>query len=363
MSRKAEKTRFIFLIMPLLMFLYAPGALSQGPPGLPPAQVAVSGVKKGLIAPQSEFIGTVYYKEVSDVAAEVRGMVKAVTFEEGDRIEGGKLLVQLDSEVLEKTIDATRASHDEVLADLEMAKIELRRVESLFAEEVISEQAYDEARFKVKGLIKRADSLKAELGGLDVELRKKSIKAPFAGVVIEKHVDRGEWLEPGTVVATLASVDYVDIIVDVPERVMKAVKVGMTVSVTAAGKRLKGKLFAIVPRGDIKTRTFPVKIRVKNTANLAESMEARVSLPTGTRKRALIVPRDALITAFGQTVVFAVVDSKAKMVPVKVIGYKGKTVGVSSGLLSEGMEVVVKGNERLFDGQPVFIAGQGRGAE
>jgi RND family efflux transporter MFP subunit len=339
------------------MFLYVPGVLAQGPPGPPPAQVAVSGVKKGLIAPQSEFIGTVYYKEVSDVAAEVRGMVKEVTFEEGDRIEGGKLLVQLDSEVLEKTIDATRASHDEVLADLEMAKIELRRVESLFTEEVISEQAYDEARFKVKGLIKRADSLKAELGGLDVELRKKSIKAPFAGVVIEKHVDRGEWLEPGTVVATLASVDYVDIIVDVPERVMKAVKVGMTVSVMAAGKRLKGKLFAIVPRGDIKTRTFPVKIRVKNTANLAESMEARVVLPTGTRKKALIVPRDALITAFGQTVVFAVVDSKAKMVPVKVIGYKGKTVGVESAQLSEGMKVVIKGNERLQDGQQVIVPG------
>lgn len=344
--------------MLFLIPFYVRDAFPQGPP---PAQVAVSGVDSGLIAPENEFIGTVYYKEVSEVAAEVRGLVEEVTFEEGDRVLEGAVLVRLDSELLEKTIEATAASYEQALADLELAAIELGRVEGLFAEEVISEQAYDDARFKVKGLEKRADALKAELEGLKVELRKKTIRAPFEGVVIEKNVDRGEWLEAGTRVATLAGVGFVDIIADVPEGVMALVKKGMTVSVRVGGKSLKGRVFTIVPRGDIKTRTFPVKVRVRNTAGLVEGMEARVSLPVGKRKEALMVPRDALITMFGATVVFAVVDSTAKMIPVNVIGYKGKVVGVESPMLSVGMDVVVKGNERLFDGQPVFIAGPGRG--
>jgi len=84
-------------------------------------------------------------------------------------------------------------------------------------------------------------------------------------------------------------------------------------------------------------------------------MEARVSLPVGQSKNALIVPRDALMTKFGMTVVYVVVESKAKMVPVKVVEYEGQSVGVESLALKAGMDVVIKGNERLMDDQPVMV--------
>jgi RND family efflux transporter MFP subunit len=357
MTMRIKRLSTIFFILLSFFYLYAHEGWSQGPP---PAKVVVSGVSSGVISPEAEFIGTVYYKEVSEVAAEVRGMVEKVGFEEGDRVKKGKILVRLDSELLEKSIEARRASHEQVLSDLERASIDLKRVENLFKEEFISEQIYDENRFRVKGLEKRAASLRAELEGLNVELRKKSIKAPFAGVVIEKQVDRGEWVEPGEVVATVAKDDIVDIIVDVPEEVMRSVKPGQSLLVTSAGKEVRGKVFAIVPRGDIQTRTFPVKIRVKNTISLIEGMEARVSLPRGEKKKAIIVPRDALISQFGTTVVFAVVENKAKKIPVKVIGYSGGSAGVESGLLRSGMKVVIKGNERLRDGQEVSVMGDKR---
>ena len=103
-------------------------------------------------------------------------------------------------------------------------------------------------------------------------------------------------------------------------------------------------------------RTFPLKIRIKNSASLKEGMEARVELPTAEKKQSLVVPRDAVITMFGRTVLFAVVESKAKMIPVNVIGYEDTTAGVNAQGLKEGMKVVVKGNERLRDGQPVIEA-------
>jgi multidrug efflux pump subunit AcrA (membrane-fusion protein) len=112
-------------------------------------------------------------------------------------------------------------------------------------------------------------------------------------------------------------------------------------------------VFAVVPRGDIATRTFPVKIRTQNNHSLIEGMSASVILPTGKRTQALIVPRDAVIHVLGQNVIFTANTSEAGMMPVRIIGYDGLHVGIEAGGLEEGMLVVVDGNERLRDGQPV----------
>ena len=89
--------------------------------------------------------------------------------------------------------------------------------------------------------------------------------------------------------------------------------------------------------------------------SLIEGMEAMVMLPVGEKQQAVIVPRDAVLSMFGMTVIFVVTDSKASMLPVKVAGYDGLKAGVLAEGLREGMKVVVKGNERLRDGQEVKI--------
>ncbi len=142
---------------------------------------------------------------------------------------------------------------------------------------------------------------------------------------------------------------------EIPERFIQYIKTGMQVSVTASGSNFVGTVIAIVPRGDVATRTFPVKIRTPNKHALIEGMSARVTLPTGEIMQALIVPRDAVISKFGQDVVYAVVDSKSHMIPVQIVGYDGLSAGVESQELAEGMFVVVEGNERLKDGQAVVF--------
>jgi len=96
-------------------------------------------------------------------------------------------------------------------------------------------------------------------------------------------------------------------------------------------------------------------VRVKNSLYLAEGMEARIILPTGKKEKTLTVPRDAVITVFGKTVVYAVKDTNASMIPVTLVGYEGMAAGILAEGLAEGMKVVVKGNERLRPGQPVMI--------
>lgn len=353
MLKAANKTLLIISI--LLFFTSEICAQDKKPADTPPANVVVSEVSTGIMAPESEFVGTVYYQQVSDIASEVEGVVEAAGFEEGQRVKKGDVLVRLDSDLLEKRLQATRASYEQALSELEKAELEFKRADSLYKEGLISEQAYDERRFNVQGIGKKSLSLKAETERIEVELRKKVVTAPFDGIVVKKHVDRGEWISPGATAATIARDDELDIVVEVPERVIKFITTGTDVRVKAGGGEIKGKVFAVIPSGDIATRTIPVKIRAKNSLSLMEGMEARVSLPAGEKKKTFIVHRDAVVNVFGMNAVFAVIDSEAKMIPVEVVGYRGLEAGISAQGLAEGMKVVIKGNERLRDGQPVLI--------
>ena len=319
----------------------------------PPASVSVAKVARGQVAPQSEFIATIFYQEISDTAAEVSGLVEMVHFEEGQRVRKGQILVELGSDILRKRLQASTASFEQILSELEIAGIDLKRREQLFKKKSISKQSYDENKFRVIGTEKRAASLKAEVERLEIELEKKIIRAPFDGVVINRSVDRGEWISEGETVAVIGKDDTIDIVAEIPERFIQYVKNGMSVNATANGSNFVGTVIAIVPKGDVTTRTFPVKIRTPNEYALIEGMSARVTLPTGQIVQSLIVPRDAVISKFGQNIVYAVVDTKSNMVPVQIVGYDGLNAGVESEGLAEGMLVVVEGNERLRNGQAV----------
>ena len=345
----------ILLIISAVFFLLLPSCLwgQQKQPGPPPANVTVARVESGKIAPQAEFIATVFYQEISDTAAEMSGLVETVRFEEGQRVQEKQILVELDSELLHKRRQAAISSYEQILSEVQIARIDLKRRAILYKKKSISEQSYDENRYRVIGLGKRAAALKAQVEQFEIELKKKIIRAPFNGVVIKRHVDRGEWVSEGETVAVIGKDDTIDIIADVPQRYIQYIKKDMRVNAMVNGNQLSGNVIAVVPRGDVATRTFPVKIRMANEYSLIEGMSARVILPTAKTVDTLIVPRDSVITKFGKNVVFAVLDSKASMMPVKIIGYDGLTAGIQAKGLKDGMLVVVEGNERLRDKQAV----------
>ncbi len=347
---------FVIILFGLCIFLaYSPPRLwgQQKAKGPPPASVSVAKVKTGMIAPQSEFIATVFYQEISETASETSGLASDIRFEEGQRVKKGQILVVLGSEILRKRLQAARLIYEQVLSELEIARIDFKRRAMLFEKKSISQQTYDENRYRVIGSEKRAASLNAQVEQLAIELEKKIIRAPFAGVVIKRHVDRGEWISEGETVAVIGKDDVIDIVAELPEQIIQYIKIGMQVRAVVNGKDFNGTVIAIVPKGDVRTRTFPVKIRAPNQFSLIEGMSAKVTLPKGEIKKTLIVPRDAVITKFGQTVIFTVENSRATMLPVQITGFEGLDAGVASPGLKEGMFVVVEGNERLRDGQEV----------
>lgn len=321
----------------------------------PPAQVVVSVVKTGILAPHAEFTGSVYFSEVSDLSSEVSGRIDEVLFEEGDFVKEGQVLLKMNADILQERVEVKVANYEESRTELEKAKLDLKRIENLYRQDAVAEQTFDDYRYRVTTLEKKTSSLKSEVNQLTVELEKKIIRAPFNGIIIKKFADRGEWLDPGVKIATVAKRSSFDIVVDVPDRIINLIGKGMEVDISAGGRKFKGRVFAIIPMGDIATRTFPVKIRVSTENPLMEGMEAIASLPEGEKRKSFIVPRDAVVSVFGTTALFVVVDSKAQMIPVTIIGFRGLEAGVEGKGLEEGMMVVTKGNERLRPGQAVSV--------
>ncbi|CCO23959.1 efflux RND transporter periplasmic adaptor subunit [Maridesulfovibrio hydrothermalis] len=347
--------RIIFFLVFLISAMPAFAAEEKQAPQMPPAHVVTAKSFAGQVAPESAYIGSVYFSEVSDVASEVSGKIVKVDVEEGDIVKKGSVLIRLSSDLLATEIRAAKAAYAEVKANYDLARRDSGRITKLFKSGSVHEGEYDSKRYKAIAMESELASSMAKLRRLQIQLSKKVIRAPFDGVVIKRTVYLGEWLARGAEVAKLGMNTSYDVVVNVPQAVAQVVKPGLKVDISVGGKEFKGDVFAVIPRGDIASRTFPVKIRIHGGSGLAQGMEARVSLPSGLASDTVVVPRDAVITLRGTTMVIAVVDGKASPVPVQVIGYKGMNAGVRGKGLVAGMDIVVKGNERLRPGQAVVI--------
>ncbi|GAB7022419.1 efflux RND transporter periplasmic adaptor subunit [Salidesulfovibrio brasiliensis] len=344
------------IITSVLLFLLAVTPAFADKPeggGPPPAVVVTAKVTAGKVAPQTEYVGTVFFSEQSSVAAEIEGKVVEIPVNHGSHVNKGDVLVQLSTDIIDRKIANARALMNQARADYETARLEGERVSKLFDSKSVAKGEYDNKRLGAEAAQMKFVASRAIMNRLQLEKEKKTIRAPFDGIVLERTVSRGEWVGVGTVVTEMGRDDEYDVECNVPARASSVIQEGLEVVVRVSDREIPGKVYAVIPKGDVSTRTFPIKIRVKSPGFLAEGMEARVALPSAPAGKTLIVPRDAVISSRGQMVVWAVVDGKAVPMPVRVTGFKDLEAGVTSEKLQEGMTVVVKGNERLRPGQPV----------
>lgn len=325
-------------------------AQSQGQPASP---VVIAKSHAGKVVPQNRLIGTVYYPEVSEVAAEVSGRVDSIKFLEGDRLKAGDMLVTLSKDIVQQELEAATADYQEVLSDLENARLELERYRKLIKQGSIAQSEYDDSQYQVQSLERKARSLESRAELWRIRLAKAGVPAPYDGVVLEKHVGRGEWVQAGTPIATMARDDYLEVVVDIPGDLVQFARPGREVEVMVGGERRTGEILSLIPRGDLSTRTFPLKIKIDNPDGLAQGMEAVTWVPAGEPVDAVLVPRDAVILQRGNLLMWAVKDGSAMPIPVNVAAYVGLEAAVTGPGVQAGMDVVVKGNERLRPGQAV----------
>ena len=319
----------------------------------PPLLVTTVEVGQGSIQAVSDFVGTTYFARVSRVATDLEGLVTRINFAEGDTVKKGDELVQLDTQVLEADIAGARAAYEQNLVDLENAQRDFDRVDSLYKDGSFSEIDHDSFRSKKMRLEKHSAVLEARLNKLLISKNKKSIKAPFGGIVVLQPVEVGEWVSKGGKVAVIADNSMIDVDVEVPIGVIENLEKGREVRIRVNSREYAGTFTSFIPRGDIATRTFTAKFSLENPNGIVEGLEALVSLPKGGETEGLLVPRDAVVDKYGKSMVFRVVDSKAVEVPVQVAGYVGLQAVVTGEGLAPGQEIVVKGCKRVEDGLPL----------
>ena len=345
----------------LLLVLWIGGCGEQQgpqPPRKPAAvPVTVATVNKQEVRRTITLVGTVQPWKRSLVASEVAGLVEALLVEEGDFAAQGDMLARLDTDTLQLRLDSAVASRREVDVRYRQAQRDLERSTRLVEKELVTRKEFDDALAEVSALRERLGSLDSALHQAQDRLSKaSSIKAPFSGWVTKERTEVGEWVEEGGPIAEMVDLSRVYLQVPFPERFIREVERGSVATAVfdaLPGFTTQGRIASIVAQADPSTRTFPIKVEIQNQDLLIKSgMVARVTLAVGQPREALLVPKDALVLRGGRQFIFLVVNGLAVQTLVQSGIAQDGSVEVL-GDLSEGMQVVVQGNERLLPGQRV----------
>lgn len=342
-----------------LFLLMASSALGQGP-GMQPmeAPVEVAPVIEKEISARITLIGTVEAYVSTMIASQEPGLAKEIKVEEGDRVKKGQLLAVLDSTGLGLSLKASQAELREAEIQYQQAKRDLERYQALIAKDIVAKQKFEEVRLRQEQAAQKIKRLQALTAELSDRLNKTRVYSPVSGYVVQKNAQVGEWIKEGGAVATIAVVNLVKVVVPLPEIYVRRISSGQKVSITfdaLPGQTYQGQVIAVVPEADPRARTFPVKISVSNPQNkIKVGMLARATFPIGERRRAVLVPKDAIVLSDTGNLVYTVISGKAVPVPIKFgLAYDG-FVEVAQGLRA-GQLVVVRGNERLMPGTKVRI--------
>lgn len=347
----------VLMIMVAVCILAVSVVGAQEPP---PAKVMVAKITRASVSENKGFLGLLHYDRTSQVSSETAGLVESVAVGEGDRVKKDAPLVRLNTEMLDTDIGISRTRLAQIELRRQHAEKEFNRLRAVYLEEAISEKDYDEASYVLQDYLKEKQVAEEQLAALLIRKRKSVITAPFDGVIVEKNVDVGDWVQQGKQLVRLAS--SADLVVRVPvaETVLQFVTIGdkVVVRITAFDRELIGTINDIDPTADAKTKNVFLKVGIPIPEQMAENMSATVFIPTSAKRELAIIPRDALIKFQGKDFVYTVKEDKAAILPVNIVAYQGDQVGADNPNLVSGMVVVVDGNERLRPEQAVVVAGE-----
>lgn len=316
-----------------------------------PASVEVARVREGQLSDTWSILGEVRALERAELAAGAAGAIQLVSSREGDAVTEGSLVVEVDSGLALAELATAKAEEHRLGAELAQAKRTLARVGRV-VDGVMAANEVEQLDTRVKALEAQVEGAEANARLAQAKLNRHRIRAPFAGVVSKRHVDPGDWVNPGTPVLDLVRADTVEIRVDAPLELAQRVHVGDTVNLVDGAF---GKVVGVVPALDPISRTSV--IRVAPTGQIAGllpgssmSIDFNVQMSGG-----VVVPRDALVPGPSETRVFRVVDGTAQVIVVRTLATTAEEVLVEAEGLAPGDMLVVRGNERLRPDQPVQV--------
>lgn len=328
-------------------------ARPQGPaarPGAAPIPVITASVQQRSINAGIQAIGTANANEAVSVTSKTTNIVTAIRFNDGEVVNTGQILVELDRGQASADLAAAEAAFEE-------SRSQFNRSRELMATQAVSKSQYEQLEATMK-------SNEARVAAARARLADTYIRAPFDGRVGLRRISMGTLINPGTVITTLDDTSSMKVDFAVPESYVPQLRAGQSViAATNAwpGRDFTGKVVSVDSRVDPATRAVMVRAVVPNRdAALKPGMFLTVSVSPDNRP-ALVVPEESLVPEQARQFVYVLQGETVAKREVTLGRREPGFVEITSGLAA-GDKVVVEGTLKLSDGAAIRDLGAAAGS-
>lgn len=310
--------------------------------GMKSSEVEVFEISKSDVSRVIEIPGSIIPSEEIQVFSEISGRIQKINFKEGQRVQKGALLVQVDTDIL-------RAQRKQLKVQLELAQKDESRKKSLLAAKGISTEEYEKS---FSGL----ESIQAEIGLIDVQISKGEIRAPFSGRVGLRRVSDGAYISPTTMITTLIKDDEVKIEFAISERYASLVKSGQKVDFKASGNGTvyHAEVYAFESTISSDSRMLTIRAKMKNDQNLFPGTFVTLSYNLGQEKEAMMIPAGSVIPVLKGQKIMVIRNGVVVDVPVE-LGIRTSDKVQIMGEINPGDQVLTSGLLAVRAGMPVTV--------
>ncbi|MDT7836660.1 efflux RND transporter periplasmic adaptor subunit [Aquabacterium sp. OR-4] len=326
------------------------GAAAAGPAGPGgPVAVEVGRVERARLEDDAQAVGSLRSNQGVMLRPEVSGRIVKLAFADGQRVQRGALLVQLDDTLQQAQLQQSQAQAG-------IARTNLQRSRELLAQNFISQSAVDQNAAAL-------DVAQAQVALSQAQLQRMRVLAPFDGVLGIRAVNVGDYVKDGADLVTVDDVSSMWVDFRLPERYLPKLKPGQAVAIdldALPGQRVAGRIGALDAQLDANGRSVLVRARVPNAdGRLRSGMFARARVLFEVREGALLVPEEALVPMAGKQFVIKVIDAPqggklARRIEARLGQRANGKVELLAGV-AEGDVVVLAGQARLMRGDDLPV--------
>jgi membrane fusion protein (multidrug efflux system) len=308
-----------------------------------PTRVDATVLRPASVTNRIRTTGTLRADESVELTTEAGGSITDIRFEEGNRVQEGDLLVKINDSELQA--QKKRLEHQ-----LQLASDRAERQKRLLAEGGVSQEEYD-------ATVNEVEVLKAELSLVEAQIAKKTIRAPFSGVLGLREVSEGAYVSPQTAITTLQRLNPIKIDLSISEKYVSQVGPGQSISFTVRSQNrpLDGEVYATNAQVNADTRTLQLRARAPNPDGmLRPGMFADVTVILETIEDAVVVPSFSVVPTLDGQRVFVVENGTAQPRNVTLGVRTDSTVQVTDGI-ALGDTVITSGIQDLRAGLPIQV--------
>ena len=301
-------------------------------------------------------LGTLEADEVIQVTAELEGALTEMRVHEGDRVGPATVVALIDPERYRLEAARAEANYQKAISDQARAQSDFSRREALAKDNLLSVEELNRSRTENEGLAAQAASAKAARDIAVQNVARSQVKPRRVGVIDKRLVDTGQFVRAGTVLASLVDTSRLKLRFKVSEGESLRARAAQALSFRVGSipdREFTGQIYHVGEVADPATRQVEVLAWVRNPGVLKPGFFAEVTLPSKSRKGALVVPETAVQASERGFIVFVVDGGKAQLRPVKIgLRTGGGNVEILAGL-NAGETVVYEGSDRIADGTAV----------